>query len=528
MFSTNSSALYLIGFVRTCFVTLGFVEGRLVDRGFAWWTSRLCAVLVAIVLAVGHGRGQERSPDLVLRGVITEADRESYVEVPFTVPEDVVRISVEFSYTGHERQTTIDVGLFDSERFRGWSGGNKSSFTLSETDATPSYLPGPVRPGVWRLVLGVPSVGTGVRSEYVAKVFFGRSSETDAVSTFSAAPLREGPSWYRGDLHMHDAHSDGSCVSQAGSKVPCPLYKTVETAAARGLDFVAITDHNTVSQFNAMRELQPYFDRTLLLPGREITTFEGHANVYGTTEFIDFRLTSKYVPKFSDLLSEVERKHALISINHPGLPTGSACMGCGWSVKDTDFSRIHAIEALNGGTLDGTYSGVPFWQKRLNDGFRVTAIGGSDNHNAAIEAGRPSAIGRPTTVVYATNLSERAVLDAIRAGHVFVDVLGSHDRAIEFKAMAAEQTATMGDAIKAPNGTRVHFVLLMANLDGAHPEIICDGEATTLVTGIAAKGSHETREFDYVSDGKRHWLRVNVRAANGELLVLGNPVYVNF
>ncbi len=26
-----------------------------------------------------------------------------------------------------------------------------------------------------------------------------------------------------------------------------------------------------------MRELQPYFDRLLLVPGREITTFQGHA-----------------------------------------------------------------------------------------------------------------------------------------------------------------------------------------------------------------------------------------------------------
>ncbi|MBS1821917.1 MAG: PHP domain-containing protein [Acidobacteria bacterium] len=471
---------------------------------------------------------QEHQPDLVLRGTITEANRESYVEVPFRVPAGVVRVSVEFAYTGHERQTTIDLGLLDNERFRGWSGGNKNAFTVSESDATPSYLPGPVRPGVWKLLLGVPSVGKGVRSEYVAKIYFGRAGETAATSTFEAAPVRQGPAWFRGDLHMHDAHSDGSCDSQSGKKVPCPLYKTVEAAAARGLDFIAITDHNTISHFDAERELAPYFDRMLFIPGREITTFQGHANVFGTTEFIDFRLTSKSVPTFSKLLDEVDSKHALLSINHPGLPTGSACMGCGWSVKDTDFKRVHVIEAINGDNADGPLSGVPFWQQRLNDGLRVTAIGGSDNHNASYPPDHEAAIGRPATVVYAANLSERAILDGIRAGHVFVDVEGTRDRAIALMATAGAQTVAMGDSMNVSTGTRIDLSLSLDNLAGAHVELIRDGEVVPFGDHKSVAMQHEQWRAEQVSDGKRHWLRVNVRAQDGRLLVLGNPIYLNF
>ena len=489
------------------------------------------AFLVLVAMSFGAApcsAQQERKPDLVLRGTITEANRESYVEVPFKVPAGVVRVSVEFAYTEHEHQTTIDLGLLDNERFRGWSGGNKNAFTVSESDATPSYLPGPVRPGVWKLLLGVPSVGKGVRSEYIAKVYFGRAGEVAAVSTFEAAPVRQGPAWFRGDLHMHDAHSDGSCNSQAGKKVPCPLYKTVEAAAARGLDFMAITDHNTISHFDAERELAPYFDRMLFIPGREITTFQGHANVFGTTEFIDFRLTSRYVPTFSKLLDEVERKHALLSINHPGLPTGSACMGCGWSVKDTDFKRVHVIEAINGDNADGPLSGVPFWQQRLNDGLRVTAIGGSDNHNASYPPDHEAAIGKPTTAVYATNLSERAILDGIRAGHVFVDVEGTRDRAIALTATAGTQTAAMGDSMNTPPGTRIDLSLSLDNLEGAHAELIRDGEVLRFGDHTSVKSKHEEWHEVQVADGKRHWLRINVRAQDGRLLVLGNPIYLNF
>jgi hypothetical protein len=483
-------------------------------------------------LAVGFTssacRAQKQSSDLDLHGTITYANRQSYVEVPFEVPKGVTRVTVEFSYTERDKHTTIDLGMFDSQRFRGWSGGNKPTFTLSATDATPSYLLGPIVPGRWRLILGVPNIREGVRSQYEAKIHLSHAGDRPEVSTFSDAPLRPGPAWYRGDLHMHDAHSDGSCLSQSGKKVPCPLYKTVETAADRGLDFIAISDHNTISQYNDMRELQPYFDHLLLIPAREITTFEGHANVYGPTDFIDFRLTSPHVPDFNHLLDEVQRLHGILSINHPGIPSGESCMGCGWTVPNTDFSRITAIEVINGGTAGGPHSGIPLWQQQLNKGLRLTALGGSDNHDADLKAQTYSAIGHPTTVIYATNLSENAILDAIRAGHVFVDAEGSKDRAIDFTAKSDTTTAMMGDDIQAPAGQQIHLTLKMTALTGDHAEIIVDGQPTTLLDASAANQNTETKNFDYRSDGKRHWLRANIRSQSGALLIVGNPIYLNF
>jgi hypothetical protein len=471
---------------------------------------------------------QQASPDLVLHRIVTYSDRQTYIELPFDVPQGVTRITIESSYTERDKHTTIDLGLFDGERFRGWSGGNKSSFTLSETDATPSYLPGPVRPGTWKLILGVPNIRAGVRSEYTAKIYFARAADQPAASTFSQAPLRTGPAWYRGDLHMHDAHSDGSCLSQSGQKVPCPLYRTVESAVRRGLDFIAISDHNTISHFDAMRELQPYFDNLLLIPAREITTFQGHANVYGTTEFIDFRLTSPHVADINQLLKRVQELHGIFSINHPGLPSGEICMGCGWTAPNTDFSRVNAIEAINGDLREGPGSGISFWQEQLNKGFRLTGLGGSDNHDADLTPNARSAVGRPTTVIYAQSLSEHALLEAIRAGHVFIDTEGTKDRIVEFEAKAGSSTASMGDAINAPERQLVHFSVKMIALQGTHPEIIEDGRVSALIDKSPLSKPDDTRDFDYVSDGKKHWFRVNVRSSEGSLLIVGNPIYLNF
>ncbi len=486
--------------------------------------SRACSALLVLVMCLLPLFGQTpivRSPDITLHGTITGRDAQTYVEVPFTVPGGVTRLTVEFSYTGREKHTSVDLGVLDGERFRGWSGGNKSGFTISETDATPSYLPGPVRAGTWRLLLGVPNIEAGTQATYEGRIYYTYAGDVPAVSTFSSVPLRTGAAWYRGDFHMHDAHSDGSCLSQAGVNVPCPLYKTVEIAAARKLDFIAISDHNTVSHYDAIRELQPYYDHLLLLPAREITTFYGHANVFGTTDFIDFRVGSKAVPDVNTVLKQTAALHGMFSINHPGSPSGAACMGCGWTAPDTDYSLVTAIDAINGGSMDGKGSGIPFWQDKLNRGFRVIAIGGSDNHEADYPATIRSAIGHPTTVVYAENLSERAILDGLRAGHVFIDLEGTTDRVIEFTAKVGSREVAMGDTLHVDAGETVHFTLRMLNLQGAYPEIVHD-EADMRHFGEQMTG------FDYRSDGKRHWFRVNVRSMNGRLLILGNPVFLNF
>ena len=118
-------------------------------------------------------------------------------------------------------------------------------------------------------------------------------------------------------------------------------------------------------------------------------------------------------------------------------------MGCGWAPeKPVDMHLVQAIEAVNGmDAMSAQYSGIPFWQEQLNQGFHITGIGGSDNHNAKVSLPLPGgsmAIGLPTTVVHASELSMKAILDAIRAGRVFIDVQGSRDRAIDVVATVGE------------------------------------------------------------------------------------------
>ncbi|MHB1023791.1 MAG: CehA/McbA family metallohydrolase [Acidobacteriaceae bacterium] len=445
------------------------------------------------------------------------------------MPQGVQRVTLTFSYTEREKHTALDLGLLDPAQLRCWSGGNKSTLTVGISDATPSCLPGLIPAGRWNILIGVPNIRASVTSHYTAHVYFARSGLVADEPAVLRAPLRTGAAWYRGDLHMHTAHSDGQCQSQLGRKVPCPLFFTVDAAARRGLDFIAISDHNATSHYGAMRELQPYFDKVLLIPAREITTFQGHLNLIGTTSFLDFRLGSKQVPDINTLLHAANKSGAVISINHPDAPTGEMCMGCGWTPNPpADMSLLQCVEAVNGGSEVNGYSDIPFWDKQLDKGYRLTGIGGSDNHNALKPLDEISSIGSPTTVVYATELSTPAILAGIRAGHVFVDLTGSRNRLLEATAHAGGQMAAMGDALHVRGGETVQFDMHVVGVEGGKVELLEDGKALHPQTGSSTLSSDQTVHFTWTADNQRHWFRAEVLGPDGKLWELGNPIYVNW
>jgi len=487
---------------------------------------RPIACVLLLLFSGLAARGAEREPDTILTGTLTGADHETYRELPFEVPAGVERLTLEFDYTGKQERSVIDIGVRDPQRFRGWSGGDKSRLVIEEADATPSYLPGPLPAGTWSLLLGVPNIRKTSQAHFTARIWFDRSGT--AFPGFATQPIKSAPGWYRGDLHMHTGYSDGSCVSHKGAEVPCPPFKTLETASARHLDFIAVSDHNGISQNHSLRELAAWFDDLLIIPAQEITTFQGHANVFGITTFLDFQLGSPRLPTTDRLLDEVHAAHGLISINHPGVPSGEECMGCGWRAE-IDFSRVNAIEIVNGGTMnnthspEGRFSSLPLWESKLNAGFRLTGIGGSDNHNGTESRRAESTVGIPTTVVHATELSQAAILKAISQGHVFVDVWGSDTGLLEVEAANRGKHAQMGDVVPVRRGDKIEFTVHVA---GVPPDAILSfaGNGKQFLPAVRRAGADA--RFNVTADGQAHWIRVDVRDPQGKLLLIGNPIYL--
>jgi hypothetical protein len=496
------------------------------------WPARGLIAVLCLLGARVHAA--DTAPNLTLQGQLDGHDNQTYRSVPFDVPAGTARITVAFDYSGHDEHTTIDLGLLGpdgfvgQDGFRGWSGGSKQVFTVSSTDATPAYLPGPIRPGRWTLLLGIPNIRAQAHASYTARIWFGGPNDPPWQPSVLNPPLNSRAGWYRGDLHMHSGHSDGSCASQSGEhKVPCPLFLTAQAAAKRGLDFIALSEHNTASQLNELRALQPWFDQLLLMPARELTSFQGHANLFGVATPLDFRVGSAQVPDWNTLLRQVQSLQGLISINHPVRPSGEICMGCGWTAQPAaDLALVQAIEAVNGRDAQTPYSGIPFWQAQLDRGYRLTAIGGSDNHNALLDPAQ-GGVGSPTTVVYASELSQPAILAGIRAGHVFIDVQGSRDRLLELSAQQGAQQAQMGDALPAPRASDVALSIHVVAVAAGRVELLLDGQPLPLAAPLTLDRADQQLSAHWRSDGARHWLRANVYDADDKLVLVGNPVYLN-
>ena len=350
----------------------------------------------------------------IFRGKVYPADRERdpYLLLPFEVPPGAGR--VEIVYTYDERGNTLDLGAFDSrgcgfltpEGFRGWSGSARREVVIGEDWATPGYLPGPLYPGTWHVILGLYRVSPRGCSYEVEVRIRPEPVDVPPEGPVGERPLcREDgaikvPGWLKGDLHCHTHHSEAQ-----GS-----VADLVAAAERKGLDFLAITDHNTTSHW---REVEALGEGAglILIPGEEVTTYRGHANVWGRGRWLDFRCrTREEMKRVYDVASAEGR---VFSVNHPK-PGGPP-----WEFGfDLPFD---CIEVWHGLWSMGNEHSLETWRRLLQAGRRVVAVGGSDTH-PLIAPGRGLVewLGLPTTWVMAPDRSPRAILEGIREGRVSI------------------------------------------------------------------------------------------------------------
>jgi hypothetical protein len=334
-----------------------------------------------------------------------------YYYVPFEVPAGTTRIELKFT-ARRDETSQLDYGLLDptctefpsATGLRGWTGHARETFFVATDDATPGYLHGPIEPGIWRALVGmsaVPAEGLPLRLE-VTLDSAPRPVKPQPVRT---APVRKGAGWYRGDLHCHTFHSDAK-----GS--PETLHAAAKQA---GLDFLAVADHNTITQ---RQYFYPASSPDLVfVRGTEVTTPAGHANAYGLDGMVDYRITE---PEHALLLADhVHARGGLLSVNHdkPTIP---------WRYE---LPQVDCMEVWQSTWIEWNWITLNRYQHRLAAGLRISAIGGSDWHQPReVQPESPYVLARPTTVFYLEELSEAAILKAMKAGHAYIteDPKGPH------------------------------------------------------------------------------------------------------
>jgi PHP domain len=398
------------------------------------------------------------------RWTITDRIASAWHYLPVEVPAGSYGLRVGLEYD--RSAAVLDLGCAGPAGFRGWSGGARRSFVITTDAATPGYLSGEPEPGTWQVIIGIhqlPPQGVGYR--LTAEVSSGPGEfrpepvpapppplapgERPPARTLPAGPGRR---WLAGDLHTHTVHSDGA------QTVP----ELARFAAGLGLDFIAVTDHNTVSHHRELPAAAARYGITLL-PGQEVTTAGGHAGALGEVGWIDFRLPA------DSWLEQTERHGGLLSVNHPIAGHVS------WTLPMR--RRPPLVEVWHWSWLDPRWTMPLAWWLAWDPG--AIPVGGSDWHRPGSDA--PP--GTPTTWVECAGHGPAAVLDALRHGRVAIS--GRRDGPVllrtggELIAVDAEGTTLTG-----PDGPRARVQRPRESFPAAsgHHRLLDDTGATLALT----------------------------------------------
>lgn len=325
--------------------------------------------------------------------------------VAFDVPAGAPSLEVRLI---HDRESaTIDLGLEGPGGWRGWSGAARDRFVIRHDAATPGYLPGELEPGRWDVQLGLyrmPAAPLPVTVEIhlpalspVPPEPLARARAETPRASARLLPAAPGLTWLAGDFHSHSTHSDGEQS----------LDELAALAAGHGLDFLAVTEHNTVSHLPHLSSVGARHGITLL-PGQEVTTPRGHANALGDISWVDFRRDSSHWRR------QVAREGGLLSVNHPlvdhnawqhplaVLPPALELWHVSWFLERTATAPWALLSRWPRGTI---------------------LLGGSDYHHPR----HGYLPGTPTTWVAAEDRSPEAILDAARAGRTALTTLPTPD-----------------------------------------------------------------------------------------------------
>jgi hypothetical protein len=427
-----------------------------------------------------------------------------YIYVPFDVPVSATEITVRLDYDHAGGDNAIDFAIFDStfsgrdDDLTGYRGKNPNREPLisviGRTSASHGHLPGPLPPGIWRVMFYVYKTRPAGVDVTLRIAMASENSGADNRLVSSA----EAPRWLRGDLHTHTLHSDGSWT----------IASLAAAAQQAGLDFIAVTDHNTAAHhfdIDAMPAGGP-----LLLKGIEVTTAGGHMNAWGVPpgRMIEHRQIPGGDP--SPIQSSVKQAHsmgALISINHPFID----CKACAWEF-DKQAENFDGIEVWNGPWGPEDQRSLDWWKALLRSGRRITAIGSSDSH------GPQNELGVPTLSVYA-RLAVPALLDAIRLGRAVITA--SPKISVRLEASAGGASAGPGDELTVEKNTPVRVAI---TLDGAQDGSVILYSPDVELESWPVSASSFRRETSIPAPPR--FVRIEARDNLGNMIALSNPIWL--
>ncbi len=199
-----------------------------------------------------------------------------------------------------------------------------------------------------------------------------------------------GGQWLRGNLHTHTTASDGRR----------PLQAVVDDYAARGYDFLMISDHDVYSDPDTLAACDAR--GMTLLPGNEISRGGPHLLHVGATGFVEPD------PDRQRVIDAIGGAGGFAVVNHPNWQ--GAFDHCPLASMQA-WTGYAGMEIYNGviGRLDGSPYATNKWDMLLAQGRRIWGFANDDSHGA-------DDVGLGWNRVYSRDRTAAGLVEAMRQG----------------------------------------------------------------------------------------------------------------
>lgn len=220
--------------------------------------------------------------------------------------------------------------------------------------------------------------------------------------------------WYKGNTHTHTLNSDGDSTPN----------EVVTWYREHGYQFLVLTDHNFLTQVEALNALHGAEEKFLVMKGEEVTdSFFGkpiHVNGLNVARKVDPQGGTSVLDTLQRDVDAIREATGVPHINHPNF---------NWAITAEELKQVRndkLLEIYNGHPRVNNFGGSQhapleqMWDAVLSSGKVIYGIAVDDAHHFKRpwdpDASRP---GRGWVVVRADHLAAEAIVQALERGDFY-------------------------------------------------------------------------------------------------------------